>query len=706
MAPAIKTSPRHEVAEQTALWRRQASSLPALRGGKRVWFALVVELVEQIAAGKADVMESRPDIPPAIFEGAIHKVGAAPSTDPSTWREYGRFLKATGFAQTVRGRLDLTSAGQAFQSGPAPEALGAALAGHFRLFAESLAFVSNAPCTVEDLDRHLRVQYETAWRSLGGTRDRIDWLDALGLVEGIGGRRWSTTSAGEKLLAQCTIVSPQAIAIRRTTTDDIAEAPHEIKLLLAEFSTTERTHESRSTYNIWVPSPASRPNKVENLRTIVNAALDPIDREELLRFITDTFALQRSSVDSMMPFLRASGLLHEVGLGIYQATTPAKAWIESEEDINFIRILHANMRFVGEMLQTVKLGITRTDMYRESAKYGLNVDKSRWIASFLEDAGLVEQPRYGSLRATSLGLALLAGLPLATAPTPRDDEQAQSAEIARASPPNQPSLTDQLVTLSRSPNASGLGSGKAFELAIRDAFRALGFHARIISGSGDTDVVVSWRDDTGTEAVAIVEAKSRSNGQVSHTDISDVALETHKTQHQAVFAAVIGPTFAGETIKNMAVKRKWALVDAQGLGDIVEAATALGLSPKTTSLLFKVPNGLDELARAIEGRRRKLSVISFVVSQLVDEAADTGDAITARDISRDGRRSQLQPTLEEVLDALAHLTSTATDAIRVVQGHDDVRFSTYSLGDARSEASRLRALANAIETSLPENLNS
>lgn len=698
----------HEEAEQRALWRRQVDTLPSLRGGKRVWVPLVVELVKQIASGAAVSAELRPDIPAELFEQAARKTGGtAPSIEPATWREYGRFLKSVGLAETLHGGLGLTLAGQAFQLDPTHERLGNALTGRFRLLGESLAFISAEPRTVEGLDAYLREQYKTAWKSLSGTRDRMDWLDALGLIESSGSRRWKINAAGEKLLTSCTIVNPATIATSTATVRQIAEAPEEIKSLLNELVTGERPQDSRSSYNIWVPSPAFSPNKVENLRTIVNAALEPIEREELLQFIAETFRLRRTSVDSMMPFLRASGLLHEIGLNIYEATTPAKAWVASEEDINFIRILHANMRFVGEMLQIIGAGTTRNEIYRESEKYGLNVDKSRWIASFLEDAELVEKPRYGSLRNTPLGLAFLEELPLASVPSSDGELIAVQVEPGGriwTSAERDASCTENLVTLSQTPNAQNLGSGKAFEYAIRNAFLTMGFNAQTISGSGDTDVLVSWRDDEGSEFVAVVEAKSRSNGHVTHSDISDVALETHKNHHKAEFVAVVGPTFAGETIKNMATKRKWALINAQQLGDILDAAAEIGLSPTTTGLLFKVPNGLDELAQIIKQRRRELSVISFVMSQLAHEAADTSEAITARDISRDARKSELRPTVEEVLAALAQITRTATGAIRESQIHNDPKFTTYAFGNAKSAAWKLRALADAIDTSLSENL--
>lgn len=335
-------------------------------------------------------------------------------------------------------------------------------------------------------------------------------------------------------------------------------------------------------------------------------------------------------------------------------------------------------------------------MYQEAAKYGLNVDKSRWIASFLEDAGLVEKPRYGSLRATALGKALAAELPLAAAPrsnktgSPQPLDQGSPVRASLNSPAN------ELMILSQTPSAHSLGAGVAFENAIRDAFLALGFNARTISGSGDTDILVTWSDSSGVDSVAIVEAKSRSNAHISHTDISDVALETHKSRHQADFVAIVGPAFAGETLKNMAAKRKWALIDAPQLGQIVEDATDLGLGPKTTSLLFKVPNGIDELNEAIQRRRRDLSIVSFVMAQLANEAADSGEAITARDISRDARKSELRPTLDEVVSALTLVKHISPGAIRIIHNHEDIKFSTFVLGDARSAAAELRALASAV----------
>ena len=50
----------------------------------------------------------------------------------------------------------------------------------------------------------------------------------------------------------------------------------------------------------------------------------------------------------------------------------------------------------------------------------------------------------------------------------------------------------------------------------------------------------------------------KSGGTVSHSDISDVAIETHKEKNNADFVAIVGPGFSGDTIRNHARKKGFA----------------------------------------------------------------------------------------------------------------------------------------------------
>lgn len=695
------TEANFPVEDQRALWRRQSASLPSLHGGKRAWLKLIFELVSQVQEAGADIMmNARPNIPDTVFKDSESRSGASAVREPLTWGEYSRFLKAAGLVRAEDTKLVLTGVGHKYLITGSPSVLGTSLAKCFRLLSESLNFIASSPETVEEVDKFLKAAYHTDWKSLGGVRARLDWLDALGAIEATAGRRWMITSIGQEMLMACHLVTPEALEIEASPVETIEPAPIQIKNLLAELSDGTRLQSSRSTYNIWVPSPATHSNKVENLRVIVNALIDPLSRSELLGFIANTFSLRRSSVDSMLPFLRASGLIVEVGLGIYQASPTARAWLQSGSNINFIRILHANMRFVGEMLLAAEGGATRADVYAEAKRHGLNVDKSRWIAAFLMDTGLIVPPKYGSLRTTPTGVALLEELPLAEPEVQPDSDPENIPTSDNKSAFCSSSLAESLDELSRTPMAKERGAGKAFERAISDAFTLMGFDARVLSGSGTTDVLVKWRDHKGAKRTSIVEAKSRSSGSISHTDVSDVALESHKVQHHADYVAVIAPAFVGDTIKNMARARSWTLIDASMLGAIADKALALGIGPELSGALFESNGGVDATMKAIADKQRELAVLTYVVGQLAEEAKESGDPITPRDISRDGRRSEVKPSVSEVLSALSTLQDLAPGAVRKTNENNDPKFSSFELGSPRSSALGLRAIAEAIEAPL------
>ncbi|MEC5193100.1 hypothetical protein RCH15_003415 [Arthrobacter sp. MP_M4] len=196
---------------------------------------------------------------------------------------------------------------------------------------------------------------------------------------------------------------------------------------------------------------------------------------------------------------------------------------------------------------------------------------------------------------------------------------------------------------------------------------------------------------------AIVEAKARSTGQVAHTDISDVAIQTHKDRNHASSVAIVGPAFSGDTIKNMAIQREWVLLEAERLGHLAETSIALGLQPFEIGQLFLAPNGVTELDDRLAARRRELNIVTFVLAKLAEEEPETGEALSARDISRDGRKTELAPSVEEIVVAIETMTQMQIDALRMVETADDPKFATYVLGNAPAATRQLRALADAIE---------
>ena len=689
-SPQAAASDTAALAKQRSRWMRQVSAAPNLQCGKDQMFPLTLELIGKISDGEAVDLDARP----VLSHGESLR----------TWREYLTALRPMGLAQTQKGALHLTADGAEVLADGSRSRLGSLMADRIRLFAEALGLLVREPLTVEEVNSELVESYSLDWKSVGNTRLRMTWLEVLGLIEWLGDRKQSATPEGRALFATWEIVTPAALAIRDASdAADIPEAPGEIAALIDRLSTTPGAQDARNTYNIWVPSPKSDPNKIENMRTIIRAASDPIEKEDLLSFIAKRFRLKRSSVDSMMPFMRAAGLLREVRRGIFVATPPAKAWLRSESDIDFIRILHGNMRFIGELIRAAKTSIPRSELYQEGVRYGLNKEKVRWLTSFIVESGLLVETSWSSIQATPTGLRFIETLPLAepltptsgaktaTGPAPTQQSSEEQAEAAQ--------VAGSLIRTSTDPSADGKSSGEAFEISIERAFQHMGFKAQRISGSGDTDVLVQWYDGDGSLRTAIVDGKSTVSGHVTHTAVSEVAISAHKDKNAAEFVAIIGPSFSGDTIRNAAQKQGWVLITAAELGELVTSADALGLRPAELGILFEMPDGLSRLADLIHAQQRVLDIVSLVISRLKNEM-ETEEAVSPRDISLIERRSQLAPNIDELLETFSLFGHLAPDIVRVVDKGQDPRYVTYQIGDARPAAKRLRALAAAIERSL------
>jgi hypothetical protein len=389
-----------DLQKQRVEWRRKSWSIPDLRGEKQAWLALTQALVKQIDAGNATDLEALPDI--------------AEITSPQPWRSYVPFLTGLGLASNQAGVLHLSDTGTQFFADSTPKQLADIIQDKVRLFGEVLQILATAPSTVEIANERLCRAYGLTWANLNNIRRRMDWLEVLGLIEDVGNRKWAPTASGKAMLEEWSIVSPEIFESFNLDPEDVdvTEPPVEIAALLQALADSPETHQNRSTYNIWVPSP----NRISNLRLIVQAASERIAKSDFFIFIEEEFSLRTSSVESMLPFLKASGLLEEVERGVYLATAVAKAWLETGSDLDFIRILHVNMRFVGEMIAAAKNEIARNDLYSQAKPYGLNVDKARWIAGFLLESGLLEEPRYLYLKATPAGTRLVSSLPLEDIP--------------------------------------------------------------------------------------------------------------------------------------------------------------------------------------------------------------------------------------------------------------------------------------------------
>lgn len=676
-----------DLGKQKIEWRKKAWSIPDLRGSKHEWFSLTIELIGLVANGQAVELDGKPSL--------------LCVSDPQTWRTYMGFLKGMGLVKNQAGILCLSETGLSFCTNPTPTSFADLIQNKVKLFGEVLAIIQHSPSTVEDVDGLLCRSYNLDWSNLSNTRRRMDWLEILGYIQEIGNRKWAITEIGSESLRHWILVSPEAIRSgHKIESSEISTPPEEISSLLQRLVDNPDNHKKRCTYNIWAPSP----NRIDNLKTIIQYASVRVARSDFFHFIEEQFTLRASSVESMLPFLKAAGLLEEVGRNTYQATPAGQAWIASGDDLNFIRILHAHMRFVGEMIAAAEKDIVRNDLYAIAKNYGLNTEKTRWIAGFLIEAGLLEEPQYLHLHATQTGLLFISALPLQDEPS--EDSLSASSVTTEQLPKDYRTVSvdlfEKLHAAACDPMAESKASGVAFEERIAEVFRYMGFQVTRIGGPGNTDVVVRWKDAEGKNCIAIIDGKSKSSGAVSHTDISDVAIDAHKEKNEADYVAIVGPGFSGDTIRNHAQKKAFALITDSELSDIARSSHTLGLSLQEIALLFKVPHGLSQLEELISCKRRELDVISAAISKICEEQALIG-SLSPRDLFLLLRATNLSPSLEELLSAFKTLSQPEIGLLSVDATSRIPEHTSYALRDGQKAVSRLRSLADAIEAGLSGN---
>lgn len=677
-----------DIQKQRNEWRKKSWSIPDIRGGKQIWYVMVKKLVELVDLGQAYDLDSFPDIYEII--------------QPQSWRTYATFLKGVGLVRNQAGRLMLSDIGMKFLAEPTKRYLADQIQDRFRLFGEVLSILEIEPATVEEADKKLCNNYGLHWKNLSNIRRRMDWLEVLDLIQAIGNHKWEVTESGREAMKEWCLIKPEILELMDFEPNDIEinDPPEEIAILLQRLTDSPEMHKKRCTYNIWVPSP----NRIENLRMIIQSASDQITKTDLFGFITNKFKLRLSSVESMLPFLKASGLLAEVGRNIYIATPAAKAWLETGSDLDFIRILHANMQFVGEMIKAAECDTARNDIYAQAKLYGLNAEKARWIAGFLLEAGLLEEPQYLHLKASNTGKRFIADLPLAEANREAPEQKNISDEmkvVVNQFPSKLEEVCNRLHSTSIDPGAEGKGLGVAFEEAIADIFCFMGFKAERIGGSGDTDVVVKWKDEDDKYIIAIIDGKSKSGGRVSHSDISDIAIDTHKEKNNADYVAIVGPEFSDGTIRTHARKKGFSLITESQLIEIARASNELGLNLQEIALAFQVPDGLSQLEEIISTKKRELDIISEVVAKFLDEQ-ELLDGLSPRDLFLLLRNSNESPSLDELINVFETLSREEIGILQKVDEKGSPENVRYILRGVEKTINRLRALASAIEKGIQE----
>ncbi|MGY3567794.1 restriction endonuclease [Sinomonas sp. RB5] len=633
-------------------WALRAGAMPSMPGSGVDWVRTLRAVLQDLEAGSYN------DPQALVVSGTGGK--------PQTLAWYANQLAPAGLLErTSDVGVQPTVYAQAWLHSPDPEAtLAMTFHRHIRYIGELLQALATDARTIRQLQTSANEDFRLGWQGLDPVRRRVKWLSNLGFVQEVHDRNYSLTPAGQALLEKVAVQDPKALWTADEDEVFVAELPAAgpiIQGLLDALAGDDTLHQSRRQGVGYLPSRGAD-TLLDTLRALTSLAVPEVTVDGFEAHCREHFGIKASSARSALSTLRAAGLYKPCGRNRFTATAAARAWLESNADVDLVRILHANFRFVGELLAKVDELKRAPDLHRFAmTEYGLegaNPQQTARTMQILRSAGLLQETGYAQYMATATAKALLRELPL----SPSKSDQEHNLLLQNLEVSSEDGEVEQVAAVVDELRAASVDSmaPRRLEHAVKDAFSQLGLYAQQIGGSGDTDVLVELGRGAFSRGKAIVDAKSSASGAVGEKAINFQALREHRTKNGADYAAVVGPSFPDGRLQQWAREERVALLPVDRLVALLERQAVTPLSPEELVSLFDGSEGWAVLEQTWAERDRRNHLIRLVVQALAREAEEDdpllGSALDLVGIYRD-LRDQIHPRpdakeLQAVLDFL------------------------------------------------------
>src|ERR1700683_4648695 len=661
-----------ETVSALAAWRRRKSSMPTIPGGRGSHISVLRTALEAIA--------ETPDRD-ALVPWPSSEVQASVATVADQIAPAGLLKRLAG------GKVELTDQARQWLADPDSSLLITIFHENIRFVGELLAELRTGGLTHEEI-RVIAVQkYRLGWNSPDQINRRCAWLQATGMAELQYDHNVALTDNGRSLLTGLSPMDPVALEFSDVDVEPASLPVADSRIQAVIDGLTDEKLRARSAPALYIPKgPASVYDSITSLRVQLDSIGPRMTKADYLRLCATEFDNKESSAKSALDTLRHAGLVRQTGFSTFDTTDVAHAWLESGEDLELVRIFHANIRCMAELI-TLLDEATSVARLIEAAnnRYGikLNVMALRQRLQILRECGLVDQATAMTYLATSRGRALASTLPLET-PIPEDDQVV--AQVQNPTPANGTRvLAEELYSTARDPKQP-----RRFEEAVAAAFRRLGLSAEHLGGSGVTDVLVTIHRNPTSEVKIIVDAKATGHTSVLESAVDFTTLEEHRKQHGASHVALVAIGFEAGRIIKRARDNNVSLISVD---DLVAVLDRHGTAPLTPLELLALFDSHQKERLWVEADRRN-SLMAAATRAIAEEAEyveESGESFSVKDIHKSVRREiDPPPSMDEIQAILDLLASPLIEGVnRDGKG--------YQPGiTAEGIAARLRALANAV----------
>jgi len=432
---------------------------------------------------------------------------------------------------------------------------------------------------------------------------------------------------------------------------------------------------------------------------------DSLSFEQAVAWMQGEFKITKVSSRLRLRFLETAGLINSDD-GIVRLKEPLQFWLEGGQKAVVIAIMHSRIKFIGEMLAELREPKQPKKLQEIAINYGLDWERPTQInmrRGWLESADLITASNIG-LKLLPDGEKLLERLNISS---PREKENARRSTTSTTTKGGQKETLGQ----GRFPNAEKLvseiseastdsGNPKRFERAVRDGFQFMGFVAKHLGKSGQTDVLLTAPLGKDNSYRVAVDAKTVGSGSLEDGQVDWETLKEHQEKYSAQYSLLVGPNPTGERLMSRAKKNSIGIISAEQLADLCLGHEFAPLSLVDYEYLFKergeiVPTAIEERADQVV----RLRGLAVAICRQLPEKTDRFGPMSARDIwlSLDKKEAEgfSEDEIQGLLSMLSHpLIGAVYD---FGKGQRNCSNGRYVLASSRDNCRRrIELLANDI----------
>lgn len=362
-------------------------------------------------------------------------------------------------------------------------------------------------------------------------------------------------------------------------------------------------------------------------------------------------------------FLRKIGVVTVQG-GACSLGPWTEKWMASSDHRIIVALLHARCQFIGEMLTAALTPSTNEGLLAiANDRYRMGWDTQTQIVNrrgWLQSAGMLADAGDSKVMLSEFGRLFLAEIELydpregpITITDTHPGEPFQQMDV-----PCDTGTVGEIVDALRS-TATDSGHPDRFEVATRDAFEFLGFHAEWLGGSGRTDVLLDAPLGGEDAYRVVVDCKTSASGSVGDQQVDWETLTEHKAKHDANYILLVAPNPSGSRLLTRAAKNAVTVISADQLGGLCRqhAKTPLGLDDYRSLFAAKGTidtQSVDERAEEVE----RLTRLAAALCDAIREKATAFGRLSARDLflilsGQAFAEGTTEDELQTLLDALA-----------------------------------------------------